>query len=222
MIPEITDINPRTWLRPFQRIGTVYLLKMGLFYSALSMILMYAGSFFVTSVISGYETPQFPVSVLLALSSGLLEESVFFGIPFYMTGNPIILLGSGIIWSITHLFNSGVFSAESLSYEGFLFSIPHIFFSIRAWRSKKGWFSIVFHSGWNVSILLFYCMLGLRQCSIINETLDILNFIMAVSAGVIVYLAYQSKKRYINQLLYIAPMAIIFVAIVISFSGLVV
>jgi len=219
MIPEIHDINPKTWLRPFQRTSTFYLLKMGLFYQGLGLILMYAGTFFATSVISGYEMPEFPVSMSLALSSGLLEESAFFGIPYYMTGNPLILLGTGIIWSATHLFSYGVFSIETLAYGGFLFTVPHIFFSIRTWISKKGWFAIIFHSVWNFTFLILFCMLGLRECSIINGMFDILNVIMAVSAGVIVYLAYQSKKKHINRFLFLIPTAIIFIAIIILISS---
>ena len=212
IIPEIHDINPRTWLRPFQRTSTFYLLKMGLFYHGLGMVLMYAGSFLATNVISDYEIPQFPVSIALALSSGLLEESVFFGIPYYMTGNPMLLLGTGVVWSASHLFSSGIFSIETLAYGGFLLTIPHIFFSIRTWISKKGWFAILFHSGWNVSILILYCMMGLRQCSVINDVLDILNVIMAAAAGMIVYLAYQNKKKkHINRFLYLVPSAAILV-----------
>ena len=219
MIPEVYDINPKTWLKPFKKTDISYLLKMGLFYHGLGLILMYMGSFFATSVISGYEIPQFPVSVSLALSSGLLEESVFFGIPYYFTGNLLILLGSGIVWSVAHLFGSGVFSIETLSYGGFFFTIPHIFFSIRVWISKKGWFAIVFHSAWNFTFLSLYCMWGLRQCSIINDTYDILNMIMAASAGMIVYLAYQNKKKYINRFLYLVLTVIIFIAILIMFSS---
>jgi hypothetical protein len=69
MISEIQDINPKTWLRPFQRNTPVYLLKMGLFYHGLGLILMYSGSFLVTSTISDYEIPQFPVSMSLAVIS---------------------------------------------------------------------------------------------------------------------------------------------------------
>lgn len=218
MIHEIRDINPKTWLKPFQKTSVFYLLKMGLFYHGLGIILMYAGSFFATSIISDYEIPQFPVSITLAVSSGLLEESIFFGMPYYMTGNPLILLGSGIVWSASHLFSSGIFSVEALAYGGFLLTIPHIFFSIRAWISKKGWFAIVFHSAWNFSFLILYCILGLRQCSVVNDMYDGLNLIMAISAGVIVYLAYQNKKRYLNRFLYLIPVGIIFVSMIILFS----
>jgi hypothetical protein len=218
MISEIHDINPKTWLKPFQKTDISYLLKMSLFYHGLGLILMYVSSFFATSTISDYEIPQFPVSVSLALSSGLLEESVFFGIPYYFTGNPLILLGSGIVWSVAHLFSSGIFSIETLSYGGFFFTIPHIFFSIRVWISKKGWFAIVFHSTWNFTVLIIYCVFGLRQCSVITDVFDILNVIMAVSVGVIVYLAYQSKEKHINRFLYLVPTTIILIAILILFS----
>lgn len=218
MIHEIRDINPKTWLKPFQKTSVFYLLKMGLFYHGLGIILMYAGSFFATSIISDYEIPQFPVSITLAVSSGLLEESIFFGMPYYVTGNPLILLGSGIVWSASHLFSSGIFSVEALAYGGFLLTIPHIFFSIRTWISKKGWFAIVFHSAWNFSFLILYCMLGLRQCSVVNDMYDGLNLIMAISAGVIVYLAYQNKKRHLNRFLYLVPVGIIFVSMIILFS----
>lgn len=214
MISEIHDINPKTWLMPFQKTGTTYLLKMGLFYSAIGLVMMYAGSFLASGLISDYEIPHFPVSVILAASSGLLEESVFFGIPYYITGHPAVLLGTGIVWSVSHLFNSGIFSIETLSYGGFLFTVPHIFFSIRAWISRKGWFAIVFHSGWNVSMLLLYCVLGLRQCSVVNDMFDISNFLMAVSAGITVYLAHQNKKKRVSRMLYVIPIAVMFLAFV--------
>ncbi|MDH3278832.1 MAG: CAAX protease [Nitrosopumilus sp.] len=195
---------------------------MGLFYHGLSLILMYAGSYLATNVISDYEIPQFPVSISLALSSGLLEESVFFGIPYYLTGNPLILFGTGIVWSVAHLFSSGVFSVETLAYGGFLLTIPHIFFSIRTWISKKGWFAILFHSVWNFIFLILYCMWGLRQCSIINDVIDILNVVMAISVGVILYLAYQNKKKRINRFLYLVPTALIMFAIFLSYSDLII
>jgi len=222
MIPEIHDLNPKTWLKPFQKTSISYLLKMGLFYHGLSLILMYAGSYLATNVISDYEIPQFPVSISLALSSGLLEESVFFGIPYYLTGNPLILFGTGIVWSVAHLFSSGVFSVETLAYGGFLLTIPHIFFSIRTWISKKGWFAILFHSVWNFIFLILYCMWGLRQCSIINDVIDILNVVMAISVGVILYLAYQNKKKRINRFLYLVPTALIMFAIFLSYSDLII
>ena len=217
LISEINDINPKTWLKPFEKTSVLYILKMGLFYHGLGLVLMYLGSFFATIVISDYEIPQFPVSISLALSSGLLEESVFFGIPYYLSANPFVIFGSGMVWSIAHLFSSGTFTVETLSYGGFLLTIPHIFFSIRTWASKKGWFAIVFHSGWNISFLLLYCMWGLRQCSLLNDSFDVLNILMATSAGIIVYLAYQNKKTPVNRFLFLIPSGIILLTMFVLF-----
>lgn len=219
MIPEIHDINPKTWLAPFQKNSIFYILKMGLFYHGLGLILLYIGSYLAASTIPGYEAPQFPVSLSLALSAGLLEESIFFGIPYYITNNPIILLGVGAIWSISHLFSSNVLAIETLAFSSFLFTIPHIFFSIRTWISKKGWFAILFHSVWNVAVLLLYCSLGLRQCTVWNDTADILNMAIAISVGVIMYLAHQNKKKCINRFLYLVPTAVILIIVGYMFSN---
>lgn len=219
MISEIHDINPKNWLKPFQKNSIPYLLKMGLFYHGLGLILMYAGSYFADKIISDYTIPQIPVSISLALSSGILEESVFFGIPYYLSGHPLVLLGSGVIWSVAHLFNSGVLSMNNLAYGMFLLAIPNIFFSIRVWSSKKGWFAIMFHSMWNFTVLISYCTMGLRQCSVINDTYDVLNGIMAVSSGIIVYIAYQSTKKKTTPYLYLVPVIVILTSLVILFSN---
>ncbi len=219
MISEIHDINPKNWLKPFQKNSIPYLLKMGLFYHGLGLILMYAGSYFADKIIPDYTIPQIPVSISLALSSGILEESVFFGIPYYLSGHPLVLLGSGVIWSVAHLFNSGVLSMNNLAYGMFLLAIPNIFFSIRVWSSKKGWFAIMFHSVWNFTVLISYCTMGLRQCNIINDTYDVLNAIMAVSSGIIVYIAYQSTKKKTTPYLYLVPVIVILTSLVILFSN---
>jgi len=220
--PELLDINPKTWLRPYQKTTVWYMLKMGLFYHFLGLILMYLGSNLATSVISGYATPQIPVSVSLALSAGFFEEAVFFGIPTFLSGHPVVVLASGIVWSSAHLFNTGIISIETLAYGGFLFSIPHIFFSLRTWSSGKGWFAIAFHSGWNFSFLMLYCGIGLRECSIINDDpFDILNIIMAIATIFMVYLAYinQVKKKHVNRFLYLIPVAVLLVGLFFLFGN---
>ena len=217
--PDLLDINPKNWLKPFQKNTVWHLLKMGLFYHVLGLILMYLGSNLASTVIPGYSIPQIPVSISLALSAGIFEEAVFFGIPTYLSGHPLIVLGMGIIWSAAHLSNSGIISIETLAYGGFLFSIPHIFFSLRTWSSGKGWFAIAFHSGWNFAFLMMYCGMGLRQCKIIDEgTFDILNIVMAISTGFIVYLAYMNKekKKYLNRFLYLIPVAVLIIGLFFS------
>ena len=205
------DFNPKCWIKPFQQNNVLYLIKMGLFYHFLGLGMMFLGSNLISIAISDYESPQIPVSVSLAISAGFFEEIVFFGIPFYLSGNPYLILGTGIIWSIAHLFNTGVISIENLAYGGFLFSIPHIFFSVRTWLSGKGWFAICFHSGWNIIFLMSYCGIGLRQCAIFNDYFDLLNIIMASSSALIIYLAYLSyaKKKHFNRLLYFIPITIL-------------
>lgn len=220
---ELYDVNPRNWLKNFQKTTPLYFLKMGLFYHAIGLALMQIGSFFAMAIISDYEIPQFPISISLALSAGLLEESVFFGIPFYLTGNPFLLLGTGAVWSVSHLFNSNsdIMSFESLAYGGFLFSVPHIFFSLRVWSSGKGWFAVAFHSIWNLAFLIAFCGMGLRTCSVINDSFDAMNVITAASAGMIVYLAYISKtrKKIINRFLYLVPITITVLAFLVLYSG---
>ena len=192
------------------------MLKIGLFYHFLGLILMYLGSNLATSIISDYATPQIPVSVSLAISAGFFEEAVFFGIPFYLSGNPLMVLGGGVVWSAAHLFNTGVISIETLAYGGFLFSIPHIFFSLRTWSSGKGWFAIVFHSGWNFAFLMMYCGMGLRECSVINDGMfDVLNIIMAITTILMVYFAYlkQVKKKHFNRFLYLVPVVVLLIGL---------
>ena len=82
------------------------------------------------------------------------------------------------------------------------------------WSSGKGWFAIVFHSGWNFVFLMMYCGLGLRECSVINDGMfDALNIIMAVSTVFMVYLAYmkQVKKKSFNRFLYLLPVIVLLV-----------
>jgi hypothetical protein len=163
------DLNPRNWLKPFAKKSIWYLVVMGLFYHGISIGLMYAGTALVTSISPGYESPSFPISIVMAATSGPIEETLFFGIPYFLSGNPNSMIVTGAIWSIAHIFNTQVFSFNTLGYVGFLITIPHVFFSLRVWSSGKGWFAIVFHSVWNLGFLLSYCSAGLRGCTIFGQ-----------------------------------------------------
>ena len=165
----ILDVNPKNWIKPFQRKSIWYLVLMAFFYHGISMGLMYAGDNIVAKVLVDYEAPSFPVSVTMAATSGPIEEILFFGIPYYLSGNPHSMLVTGAIWSAAHIFNTQVFSYNSLGYVGFLITIPHIFFSLRAWSSGKGWFAILFHSAWNLAFLLSYCAIGIRDCAAFGQ-----------------------------------------------------
>ena len=114
------------------------------------------------------------------------------------------------------LFNTGVVSIETLAYGGFLFSVPHIFFSLRTWASGKGWFAIVFHSGWNFTFLMMYCGMGLRECSVINDGIfDAVNIIMAITTVFMVYpcLSKASKEKMCNRFLYLLPVVVLLVGL---------
>lgn len=212
-IPEITDINPKTWLRPFQKNSTAYLLKMALFYQGLALGLWYIGSSAASVAMSDYTPPQFPVSVLLALAAGTFEETIFFGIPYYVTTNPYVVLASASVWSFAHLFSTHAISISSLAYGNFLLSIPYMFFSLRTWTSGKGWFAIVFHSAWNISMLLAYCGMGIRTCTLIgtgdNMMTDVLTVAAGTSAVLFVYQIYKNRTQKVNRRVTILILAVL-------------
>jgi len=98
---------------------------------------MFAGSALASQMLPDYEIPSIPVSILAAIVAGPIEETIFFGIPFYLFGNTFAVLGMGVLWAIIHVLNTDVIDVNHLAYGGFLFAIPHIFFSLRTWISKK-------------------------------------------------------------------------------------
>ncbi len=197
-ISELHDINPKSWMKKFQKNSIQYLVKMAVFYHLLSIGLTYVGSQLVVRVITDYQEPSFPVSIVMALTSGPIEEVLFFGLPYYLTGNPYAVLVLGSIWSAAHIFNTQVFQLNSLGYVTFLATIPHLFFSLRTWISGKGWFAILFHTGWNLAFLLSYCFAGIRNCSVFGEgdymTLDLFALGLTGSLLSILYLLYSKNK----------------------------
>ena len=197
-ISELYDMNPKSWMKKFQKNSILYLVKMAVFYHLLSIGLTYVGSQLVVRVITDYQEPSFPVSIVMALTSGPIEEVLFFGLPYYLTGNPYAVLVLGSIWSAAHIFNTQVFQLNSLGYVTFLATIPHLFFSLRTWISGKGWFAILFHTGWNLAFLLSYCFVGIRNCSVFGEgdymALDFFALGLAGSLLSILYLLYSKNK----------------------------
>jgi len=215
---ELLDFNPRSWLSKYRKTTVPYLLKMAFFYHILGLALMYAGSAIVVEVVPGYEIPQIPVSATLALAAGSMEESLFFGIPYYLSFNHYLVLFTGILWSAVHIFNTESFTASNLAFGGFLFTVPHIFFSLRTWVSGKGWFAIAFHSSWNVAVLFSFCAAGLRVCTAFGSgdsfMIDLLSLIIGASLIPIVYLLYKKSKnkQYKIKHLIIAPIAVLVIA----------
>jgi hypothetical protein len=171
---------------------------MAIFYHLISLALAYLGSQLVTHIITDYQEPSFPVSVTMALTSGPIEEILFFGLPYLLTGSPYAVLAIGSIWSVAHIFSTQVFQLNTLGYVTFLATIPHIFFSLRTWTSGKGWFAILFHSAWNLAFLISYCSAGLRSCTIFGKgdyfILDLFVIGLAASLASIAYLLYAKNK----------------------------
>lgn len=196
---SIVDFNPKTWVKPLRKTSTLHLIKIAVFYHVVGLAVMYSWSAAVTVLIPEYEVPAIPVSISLAVSAGAVEEALFFGIPFYITNHPMVVLGSGILWSFVHLFNTETFTFSTLAYSSLFFTIPHIFFSLRTWISGKGWFAVAFHSLWNLGVLVSYCSAGLRECYIFgtqNDLLvDVFSIIAAISSLLLVYILYRRSKN---------------------------
>jgi len=195
---EIEDIKPRSWLSSYRKTSVSYLVKMALFYYAMGVILQIAGNYLASQVITGYVGPSLPYSISIGLTAGPVEETLFFGIPYYLSGNPYLVLATGLAWSVGHIFNTEVFQITHLAYGNFLFTLPHIFFSIRTWMSGKGWFAIVFHSAWNATFLASYCLISGNACIAIGNgwyfVLDVFSIIAAVLLLAATYRLYKRKS----------------------------
>jgi len=92
------------------------------------------------------------------------RSNFFFGLPQYLSGHPIVVIGVGSLWSIAHLFAPITESTYSLNLTAFFATIPVLLFHIRVWRSGKGWFAIVTHVGYNFLIQLERCSSYVSSC----------------------------------------------------------
>lgn len=167
---ELTDINPKSWLSNYRKTSISYLLKMALFYHLIALVpalIVFSGE----AAVVGHEEQHFKLSLSEALAAGPFEETLFFGIPFSLSGNPYVVLVTGLFWSSLHLLNSGspVFAYSNLTYANFAYALPTLFFSLRTWRSGKGWFSILFHSMWDA--MAFTLAFGVTNLTIFNTGL---------------------------------------------------
>lgn len=177
---------------------------MVLFYHTVGVVLLILGSTLLQSVVTDYKEPGKPISVISVIFAGPVEETLFFGIPFYATGNNIVVMAGGILWAMWHLFGSTV-QLNSLAYANWLFVLPSIFLSFRTWISGKGWFAVVAHSSWNIFFFSLGCATGEVPCKLIydNAFSDIITVIYLAVAGVLVLITYflyrgkQGKLRYV-------------------------
>ena len=175
---------------------------MGIFYLVIGLALQQVGNSLVEHMIVNYQVPSVPISMTMGLSSGPLEEIIFFGTPFYLNGNYLIVLAGGILWSVLHVFNTNNFTMTNLAYGSVFFTIPHIFFSLRTWISGKGWFAVLFHTSWNVIVLVFQCTEGSNCIAIGNGMyfyLDLLAVFSSLFLAIVLYRVYRHSEKIHSQ-----------------------
>lgn len=153
------DIHPKSWFSEFQQNSLIYFIKIGILYHLLSLAL---GSVAYTLQIgiTGNELLFPPISLSSLIFAGPIEESLAFGIPYYLTGNQYVILVTGAIWASIHIFNSNVSSFDwgNLSYYNLIAVIPIFSYSYRLWIVGKGWFSILTHSIWNTIVFVWWTL----------------------------------------------------------------
>src|SRR5215218_3099041 len=160
------DINPKKWISRYYNNSLLYLILMFLFYHGIGIIFSLIGTLVIDNSIQGYEEPNLPLFMFPVILAGPIEESIFFGIPFYVFNNNLFVLIGGIAWAMLHIFNTYPIDLNQLSYANWLFVIPSLFFSLRTWISGKGWFAILTHSAWNGIFFTLGCLAGEVFCSI--------------------------------------------------------
>ena len=194
------DFNPLTWISKYRRNSLYYLTIMVLFYHLIGFVIMVIGSVVVDLVVNNYNEPTIPLTVTSVIFAGPFEETIFFGIPFYLTGNNLVTFAGGVIWASLHILNTPSVQVSSLAYLTWLFVTPSIFASLRTWISGKGWFAIIAHSIWNLIFFAAGCTNGEFPCRIVNEK-DFLIDIAYVSTSVVfILLTYFLYLRYENKM----------------------
>jgi hypothetical protein len=194
---ERADFNPRSWLSKYRRTSIGYLVKMLIFYHGVGVGLLLAGTAILEVLIPDYEEPSVPRSLLTVLVAGPIEETLFFGLPFYVFGNAYSVLLTGSIWAVLHIFNTPTFELTSLAFGNWLFVVPSLFFSLRTWVSGKGWFSVLVHSAWNGVFFGAGCATEEMTCSVADENMFLNLGVIALSAGLLAgtYILYRVKEK---------------------------
>ena len=161
---------------------------------------MVIGSIVVDIVVSDYSEPTIPLTVISVIFAGPFEETLFFGIPFYLTGNNLVTLAGGVVWALLHILNTPTLQVSSLAYLTWLFVTPSIFASLRTWITGRGWFAIVSHSIWNLIFFVAGCTNGEFPCRIINEKDYLIDIAYVSTSAVFILLTYFLFLRYQNKM----------------------
>ncbi|MGD1837793.1 MAG: lysostaphin resistance A-like protein, partial [Nitrososphaeraceae archaeon] len=149
------DIRPNSWLSPYKNTSIVYMTIMLIFYSSVGIGLLEISYYIIIIIDPEFEYPSYEYSFSAMVLAGPLEETLFFGIPFYLfSGSSIPMIISGLVWAIPHamlVYDDGSYGFDIPT---LFYIILAFFFSYRTWISGKGWFSILTHSLWNIFIFL--------------------------------------------------------------------
>lgn len=173
---------------------------MVLFYHLIGFTIMMIGSIIVNIVVNDYTEPTIPLTGVSVLFAGPLEETLFFGIPFYLTGNNLVTIAGGVVWASLHILNTQTVQVNTLAYLTWLFVTPSIFASVRTWISGKGWFAILSHSVWNVIFFAAGCTNGEFPCRIINDEDYLIDIAYISTSAVFILLTYLLYVRRQNRM----------------------
>lgn len=195
-----TDFNPLSWMSKYRRNSVYYLTIMVLFYHLIGFTIMMIGSIIVNIVVNDYTEPTIPLTGVSVLFAGPLEETLFFGIPFYLTGNNLVTIAGGVVWASLHILNTQTVQVNTLAYLTWLFVTPSIFASVRTWISGKGWFAILSHSVWNVIFFAAGCTNGEFPCRIINDEDYLIDIAYISTSAVFILLTYLLYVRRQNRM----------------------
>lgn len=193
---EKVDFHPKSWLSRFRRNSVGYLTKMLLFYHGLGIALLLGGMAVIELAIPSHEEPSVERSLISVLAAGPVEETIFFGIPFYVFGNAYSVLVTGSVWAAMHLLNTpNGLDINSLAFGNLFFVIPSLFFSLRTWASGKGWFAVVTHSAWNGIFFGAGCSTGEITCTALEPNVEGTLFWILLSAGLLAATFILYRKR---------------------------
>lgn len=197
---EKADFHPRSWLSRYRSNSVSYLAKMLLFYHGIGIGLLLMGSVVIEQVLPDHEEPSIARSLSGVLVAGPLEETIFFGIPFYIFGNAYSVLATGAVWAGIHVLNTDSLSVTGLAFGNLLFVLPSLFFSLRTWVSGKGWFAVLTHSAWNGVFFAAGCSTGEFACTAVDSDMSTTAITVGLSAALLavtyaLYKRRESKER---------------------------
>lgn len=196
------DFHPLRWTSKYRRTTVPYLIIMVLFYHAIGVLVLAAGSLLIQNVIRDYNEPSIPITILSVLFAGPIEETLFFGIPLYATGSHIVVMAGGIMWAMIHILNTPTVQLNALAYTNWLFVIPSIFLSFRTWISGKGWFALVSHSIWNIAFFTLGCTSGEFPCNAFYDKNGFSDIMMISIGSLLTALTYFLYRRNVTKLKY--------------------